>query len=332
LNQGLLVKVKGKVISKFDDNSYVINDGSGDVLVFTDGYIVNQSGEVPVLKVGDTLEAVGPTASFVQGERNRVTDTKELVGTPARTDGDGGTQPGNGGTKPGDGGTKPGDNNGSQPGNNSGNNPAPNPVVTKPTTVKPTISGGVAKLFNKALEKASKHSPLEIDLGKQFVVKVELTKEQVNHLKELGIPLIVKNDNVEMHIPLSLLQDGKTLDVAVNRMKDMKDAVSPVYDFTFYADGKVIHQFAQPIHLVFDVDVKKVKNTKDLKVFYYNEESKLVPGAVYKDCKVEVATDHFSTFTVFEVADNAGVIHGLLPQKRVIKCQIRRQIIKTGYY
>ncbi|WP_163102101.1 DUF4350 domain-containing protein [Peribacillus alkalitolerans] len=80
-NQGLLVKVKGKVVSKFDDNSYVINDGSGDVLVFTDGYIVNQSGPVPVLKTGDVLEAVGLSGEFAQGTRIRVRDTKELIGT-----------------------------------------------------------------------------------------------------------------------------------------------------------------------------------------------------------------------------------------------------------
>lgn len=80
-NQGLLVKVKGKVVSIFDANSYVINDGSGDILVFTDGYIVNQSGPVPVLKVGDTLEAVGLSGTFADGTRIRVRDTKELVGT-----------------------------------------------------------------------------------------------------------------------------------------------------------------------------------------------------------------------------------------------------------
>lgn len=78
-NQGLLVKVTGKVVSQFDANSYIINDGSGDVLVFTDGYIVNQSGPVPVLKVGDTLEAVGLSGSFAEGTRIRVRDTKELV-------------------------------------------------------------------------------------------------------------------------------------------------------------------------------------------------------------------------------------------------------------
>jgi uncharacterized protein YdeI (BOF family) len=80
-NQGLLVKVTGKVTSIFDANSYVINDGSGDVLVFTDGYIVNQSGPVPVLKVGDTLEAVGLSGTFADGTRIRVRDTKELIGT-----------------------------------------------------------------------------------------------------------------------------------------------------------------------------------------------------------------------------------------------------------
>jgi predicted extracellular nuclease len=80
-NQGLLVKVKGTVESKFDDNSYVINDGSGDVLVFTDGYIVNQSGPVPTLKTGDMLEAVGLSGEFAQGSRIRVRNTKELVGT-----------------------------------------------------------------------------------------------------------------------------------------------------------------------------------------------------------------------------------------------------------
>ncbi|WP_088071672.1 DUF4350 domain-containing protein [Gottfriedia luciferensis] len=79
-NQGLLVKVTGKVVSKYDDNSYVINDGTGPVLVFTDGYIVNQSGPVPDLKIGESLEAIGLSGKFSEGNRIRVRDTKELVG------------------------------------------------------------------------------------------------------------------------------------------------------------------------------------------------------------------------------------------------------------
>jgi hypothetical protein len=42
---------------------------------------VNQSGPVPILKEGDYLEAVGLSGSFAQGERIRVRDTKELIGT-----------------------------------------------------------------------------------------------------------------------------------------------------------------------------------------------------------------------------------------------------------
>ncbi|WP_339246668.1 DUF4350 domain-containing protein [Paenibacillus sp. FSL F4-0243] len=78
-NQGLLVKVKGKVRSQFDENSYVIDDGSGPILVFADGYIVKQSGPVPVLAIGDTLVAVGVTGKNTEGTRIRVRDTKELA-------------------------------------------------------------------------------------------------------------------------------------------------------------------------------------------------------------------------------------------------------------
>jgi DNA/RNA endonuclease YhcR with UshA esterase domain len=81
INQGQLVKVKGTVVAKFDENSYFVNDGSGEVLVFTDGYIVGQGVPVPVLKAGDTLEAVGVSGEFAQGKRIRVRDTRELVGT-----------------------------------------------------------------------------------------------------------------------------------------------------------------------------------------------------------------------------------------------------------
>ncbi|BBH18672.1 hypothetical protein Back11_00170 [Paenibacillus baekrokdamisoli] len=77
--QGQLVQVKGKVIAIPDDNSYVINDGSGDVLVFVDGYIANQTGAVPTIKVGDTLQATGLSGKYSEGSRIRVRDTRELI-------------------------------------------------------------------------------------------------------------------------------------------------------------------------------------------------------------------------------------------------------------
>ncbi|KAB2333301.1 hypothetical protein F7731_15700 [Cytobacillus depressus] len=79
-NQGQLIKVKGKVKdnsnAETDSPSYIINDGSGDVLVFVDGYIINQTGPIPKLKVGETLEAVGYTAKTGSGPQIRVGNTK----------------------------------------------------------------------------------------------------------------------------------------------------------------------------------------------------------------------------------------------------------------
>ncbi|TVY10436.1 DUF4350 domain-containing protein [Paenibacillus cremeus] len=78
--QGQLVQVKGKVVSLPDANSIVVNDGSGDVLVFIDGYIVNESGvPIPQLHIGDTLQATGMSGKYSQGDRIRVRDTRELV-------------------------------------------------------------------------------------------------------------------------------------------------------------------------------------------------------------------------------------------------------------
>nr|WP_255807388.1 S-layer homology domain-containing protein [Cohnella mopanensis] len=83
--QGQLVKVTGTVVEIPDDYSYKINDGSGEVLVSVDGYIANQSGPVPQLQIGDTLEAVGLSGKFAEGDRIRVRDTKEMKNINNRT-------------------------------------------------------------------------------------------------------------------------------------------------------------------------------------------------------------------------------------------------------
>nr|WP_246362791.1 DUF4073 domain-containing protein [Paenibacillus alba] len=83
-NMGQLVKVFGEVTAIPDDSSYVLNDGSGDVLVFVDGYISSQSGvPIPKLKIGDKLSAIGLSGAFSEGSRIRVRDTRELIKTDA---------------------------------------------------------------------------------------------------------------------------------------------------------------------------------------------------------------------------------------------------------
>lgn len=314
-NQGKLLKVKGKVIEKYDDNSYIIDDGSGSILVFTDGYIVTQSGPAPALKLGDTLEAVGLAGKYAKGNRIRVRDTKELIGTPATSDNTG---------------EQPGDNTGTEPGNSTGGNSSSgttntqpgNPSASNSVGVLPKVTNGKATIdsttFREAIQLATtKNKRIDVNLGTEKTTKLELTTEQVQQIKEKGISFAVKNNDVTALIPPSIFVEGKTFNISLEQLKDNSDAKSPVYNFTIFIDGKVVHQFSEPITLTFDVDLSKVKNTSNLKVFYYNETTKqweLVSGAVFKDGKVEVKTLHFSTFAVFEVAGSITQIAASAPE------------------
>ncbi|WP_242637867.1 MULTISPECIES: LPXTG cell wall anchor domain-containing protein [Bacillaceae] len=188
-------------------------------------------------------------------------------------------------------------------------------------TVKPVIKAGQATIntneLTAALERAAKEKgSVSFDLGKEKSITLKLTKEQVAQLIEKGIPLAVNNDHVKLSIPLSVLSGGKDFAVKLTRLSDISHAKSPVYEFTIIIDGKEIHQFADPITLTFNVDPGKVKNTKDLKVYYYNETKKvweLIPGAIYSNGKVEVKTSHFSIFTVFEVAGDQSQLSASAP-------------------
>ena len=86
-NKGLLVSVTGKVISMGDNNSgyMILNDGSGDVRVFLNGYVGSSDGSIEVgkfnssIKVGDTVTAIGLASTDTEGARIRVRDSKEVV-------------------------------------------------------------------------------------------------------------------------------------------------------------------------------------------------------------------------------------------------------------
>ena len=98
-NQGVLVKLSGVVkrVSSIPDHTIYVDDGTGEALIFVDGYIAEQSGQPPVLKPGDTLEAVGVTGKFSGGYWVRVRDTLELIkgkSEPDQPDGPGGDRPG----------------------------------------------------------------------------------------------------------------------------------------------------------------------------------------------------------------------------------------------
>ena len=86
-NKGLLVSVTGQVKEIGENNSgyMILNDGSGDIRVFLNGYIGASDGSTEVgkfnsnIKVGDTVNAIGLASTDTEGARIRVRDSGEVI-------------------------------------------------------------------------------------------------------------------------------------------------------------------------------------------------------------------------------------------------------------
>ncbi|MBP3952591.1 DUF6359 domain-containing protein [Bacillus suaedae] len=169
---------------------------------------------------------------------------------------------------------------------------------------KPIISEKEAAVSSEDLAIVTENGTVSIDLtDHEDVETLNLTKEQLQTLKTKNADVSIVKDGVQLNIPTSIFNLGE--DVAVEFKKGTRvNTISDVYDFTIYIgnDGSTLSTFSG-IELVFEVDLKDVKNPENLKVFYLNEITgkwELV-GGEYKDGKVTATTTHFSVFTVQEV-------------------------------
>jgi DNA/RNA endonuclease YhcR with UshA esterase domain len=78
-NEGWLVKTEGFVTEIIDSGTCKIDDGSGEIIVFIDGYI----GTLPQgLKVGDYLYVIGLSGEYSEGHRIRVRSPNDISFTP----------------------------------------------------------------------------------------------------------------------------------------------------------------------------------------------------------------------------------------------------------
>ncbi|WP_339226559.1 S8 family serine peptidase [Oceanobacillus sp. FSL K6-2867] len=187
---------------------------------------------------------------------------------------------------------------------------------------KPQIKDGAAVISNDAIDKLADDGTFIINLDKVESVRIDITKEQVAALKAKEATLIIQNHHIEMQIPLVNLPDDKDISINLEKQDGVKEAVSPVYDLTIYANKNAIDIFKEPISLIFTIDANKVNHTDALNVYYLNEETEqweLIPGAVYRDGKVSVNVDHFSQFAVFEDADNDDKINEPADRNQVDK-------------
>ncbi len=75
-NEGWLVRTYGTITQIIDSGTCVIDDGSGPVIVFIDGYI----GTLPVeAEVGDTIVVIGLSGEYSGGHRIRVRKQSDII-------------------------------------------------------------------------------------------------------------------------------------------------------------------------------------------------------------------------------------------------------------
>ncbi|MEC5423131.1 GDSL-type esterase/lipase family protein [Virgibacillus sp. C22-A2] len=161
---------------------------------------------------------------------------------------------------------------------------------------------------NEAVEAVKKDGVLRIDFKEALKVsEVTLSAEQVKMLQEKRAVLAINKEDVALTIPSGLLGDGtEAVTITVTDQGYTPDSLSKVYDFTIQIGEKYLRQFNEhEVTLYFKVDEAKVKNTENLKVYFFNEETEewVVIGGSYMDGAVVAATSHFSKFTVFEMEE-----------------------------
>ncbi|MBM7602519.1 endoglucanase Acf2 [Metabacillus crassostreae] len=178
--------------------------------------------------------------------------------------------------------------------------------VTKPIVqVKPKFNASTNKatINLDAIKELTTNGTLELNLEElknQTKVIVELDSNQVKALKEKNAVIHLKKGEVDLLISASNLTGEGTVQIAMTKFKDNKDALAPVYDFTITQGKKIIDTFDTPVTLKFKVD--KFKDANKVKIYYYDEKKSewISIGGTVKDGYVTAETDHFTIFTVFE--------------------------------
>ncbi|MBS4220330.1 leucine-rich repeat domain-containing protein [Bacillus sp. FJAT-49711] len=174
--------------------------------------------------------------------------------------------------------------------------------TSQQTTIKPTITGNVATISYDDINSVGENGVLQIDLKDQQEAHVSLTSAQIKMLQENNITVEINKGDAAVKIPAHLLGNGKDVKILMERKKPEKGALSAVYDFTIETDEGNISNFSEPVTLMFTVDKSKVKNDENMKVWYFNPETKEWEniGGSYSNGFVTAETNHFSTYAVFE--------------------------------
>lgn len=203
-----------------------------------------------------------------------------------------------------------------------GNDKAPGEVPNeelpnnKKQTVKPEVQSNKAKLDNDVFYEVASDGNIIVDFNAhadQAIVELELTEEQIKLIKEKNIILTIQKGDISLDIPASAFSGAGDVIIKIERLEQIADALSNVYDITITQGGTLISEFAEPITLTLDVFTDKVTKPEHLHLYYFNEDSKeweLVNGSEFANGKVTAPLHHLSTFAAFEKADEANTDDG----------------------
>ncbi|MBP3951623.1 LPXTG cell wall anchor domain-containing protein [Bacillus sp. YZJH907-2] len=140
-----------------------------------------------------------------------------------------------------------------------------------------------------------------------------LKKAVLDQLSEDAV-IVLEFDRIEVEIPVSILKGHEDVefifgDVNNEVISKNSNAISGLYDFTLSSNGEAITFTETPITLTFDVDQEKVKNWKNVRVFYIDEngvKQEEITPTKYDSSTGEVIAEvtHFSIYGAFEIADD----------------------------
>lgn len=174
---------------------------------------------------------------------------------------------------PGD--TDPGDSDQTDPENPSdgGQKPidpdqqTPESELKENVKVNATVKNGKVTIDDNSITILKQNGILIVEVtGKN--IEFVLTKEQVRLLKEKGVSILLTNEDVSLQMSASVFPDSK-VKVQMKRMKDIKEAVSAVYDFNILDEnGAKITNLSAPVTITFEVGNDHLK---ELNVYYFNE-------------------------------------------------------------
>ncbi|GAF65016.1 hypothetical protein BTS2_1913 [Bacillus sp. TS-2] len=234
---------------------------------------------------------------------DEIVEIDDEVPTPGE---EGTTPPGKGeDPTPGEG-TPPGKDENTTPGEDDNTTPGGDAGTTPDDDVKNTFPA------EKGFVVSDNGKNITLDLSKQSnKEQMQLTTEQLKMLIEKNQTLVLVNGGVTASIPASTFDNyEESVTIEIKELKRTPNSLSSTYDFTITQGSTKISKFKDGITLTFNVNADLAKKSANLKVFYLNEDTNKweIIGGSYQNGQVTAVTNHFSIFTVFEIAADGEIV------------------------